>query len=235
LRETLTIAQRFCGPPAIANGGYIAGLLAQPLAGAVEATLRRPAPLDRPLTLEHAEAGIVTLRDDAVLIAEARPAPLALTAPAPPEFAAAEAAARSYLGFATHGASRCFVCGPARGAGDGMRIFAGPLAGTAEVAAPWIPGADQADASGHVRPEFVWAALDCPGAFALMAGRHRPMLLGRLTARLDGCIRAGERCVVIAWPIAVEGRKEIAGSAVFDESGALRGLAQATWFAVEHY
>ena len=84
-------------------------------------------------------------------------------------------------------------------------------------------------------PEFVWAVLDCPGAFALMGRQRRAMLLGRLTARLAGRIRAGERSIVIAWPIATDGRRQIAGSAVFTEAGALRGLAQATWFEVASY
>jgi hypothetical protein len=235
LPDTLTIAARFCGPPATGNGGYIAGRLASYLSGPVEVTLRRPAPLDRTLAVECSEPGAIVLRDGAAVVAEARAAPLTLEPPAAPHLAAAEAAAKSYLGFTTHGASACFVCGPARAVGDGLRIFAGPLADRNAVAAPWRPDAAFADGDGDIRPEFVWGALDCPGAFALMGRRHRPMLLGRLTARLEGRIHAGERCVVLAWPIAAEGRKQFAGSAVFTEDGELRGLAQSTWFEVEGY
>jgi hypothetical protein len=56
------------------------------------------------------------------------------------------------------------------------------------------------------------------------------MLLGRITARLAGRVRVGERCVVIGWPIGAEGRKRFAGTAVFGADGALRGIARAVWF-----
>jgi hypothetical protein len=239
LADTLIIAARFSGPPGTGNGGYVAGRLAALLAqhrddDAVEVTLRRPVPLDRALAVAAAPSGGIVLRDGDAVLAEARQATLVLDAPTPPDFAAAEAAARAYLGFTGHAVSGCFVCGPARGAGDGLRIFAGPL-GDGRVAAPWIPDASLADAEGFVSSEFVWAVLDCPGAFALMGRQRRAMLLGRLTARLAGRIRAGERSIVIAWPIATDGRRQIAGSAVFTEAGALRGLAQATWFEVASY
>ena len=239
MADTLIIATRFSGPPGTGNGGYVAGCLATLVAqhrdgDAVEATLRRPVPLDRVLAVEAAASGGIVLRDGDAVLADARPATLVLDPPTAPDFAAAEAAARSYLGFAGHAFSSCFVCGPARAAGDGLRIFAGPL-GDGRVAAPWIPEPRSADANGFVPPEFVWAALDCPGAFALMGRRRRAMLLGRLTARLAGRIRVGERSIIMAWPIATDGRRQLAGSAVFTEAGALRGLAQATWFEVASY
>jgi hypothetical protein len=48
--SALTVAERFCGPPGIANGGCPAGRLAT-LVGAptVSGRLRRPTPLDRQL------------------------------------------------------------------------------------------------------------------------------------------------------------------------------------------
>jgi hypothetical protein len=60
----------------------------------------------------------------------------------------------------------CFVCGPARGPGDGLRILPGPVAGRGLWAAPWTPEETVAGASDRVRPEVVWAALDCPSGIA---------------------------------------------------------------------
>src|SRR4051812_4715533 len=78
---TVTVSSRFCGPPGSGNGGYTAGLLAEDLDGAVEVTLRRPPPLDRPFTVVRT-VGRVELRDGDDLIAEA--VPVALTVHAPP-------------------------------------------------------------------------------------------------------------------------------------------------------
>jgi hypothetical protein len=46
----LRLGERFCGPPASANGGYACGAIAELLGGGVEVTLRRPPPLGRPPT-----------------------------------------------------------------------------------------------------------------------------------------------------------------------------------------
>jgi hypothetical protein len=45
----LRLGERFCGPPASANGGYACGAIAELLSGGAEVTLRRPPPLGRPL------------------------------------------------------------------------------------------------------------------------------------------------------------------------------------------
>ena len=65
-----------------------------------------------------------------------------------------------------------------------------------------------------------------------MRGQAVPTVLGRLAGTVEPGIRVGERCLVIGWPIAENGRKRIAGAALFAESGALHGRALATWFQV---
>ena len=52
----LRLEERFCGPPATANGGYACGIIAELLGGDVEVTLRRPPPLGRPLRCGSATA-----------------------------------------------------------------------------------------------------------------------------------------------------------------------------------
>ena len=50
--ERVVVAERFEGPPGCANGGYVCGLLAAHMApGPLRVTLRRPVPLERPLSL----------------------------------------------------------------------------------------------------------------------------------------------------------------------------------------
>ncbi len=82
-----------------------------------------------------------------------------------------------------------------------------------------------------MRPEFLWAALDCPGVFApgVIQRTDRLLLLGRLAGRVDAVPAPGEPCVVIGWKIATDGRKTHVGTALFSNTGALYAKARATW------
>ena len=78
----------------------------------------------------------------------------------------------------------------------------------------------------------MWAALDCPGAFAVNPGNARGLtVLGRLTARVDELPQAGDECVVLAWPLGGEGRRLFAGTAVF-RGGEPLAWAKAVWIVV---
>ncbi|MEX6501361.1 hypothetical protein [Pseudomonas zhanjiangensis] len=225
--ETLSIPTRFCGPPLSGNGGYVCGRIARHIDGCAAVRL-----LDRELSLEVGEHGTLRLMSGAVLVAEGRAAQLNLAVPAAPSLDEARQAAQHYLGFRHHSFPRCFVCGPLRHEGDGLRIFPGRLPGRSQVAAPWLVDPSLAS-DGQVPTEFLWAALDCPGAFAFLpieAGMA--LVLGQLTVRIDGSVRPAEPCLVMAWPLGIEGRKHLAGSALFSVSGQLIALAQATWIAV---
>jgi hypothetical protein len=109
-----------------------------------------------------------------------------------------------------------------------MRIFAGPLPERDLVAAPWVPDPSLEAGDDKVRPEFMSAALDCPGFYAVSPD-DRMMLLGEITLRINRRVHIGERCVVIGWRIESEGRKHTAGTAVYGEEGELCGSAQAVW------
>ncbi|HXK16573.1 MAG TPA: hypothetical protein VNG33_02120 [Polyangiaceae bacterium] len=224
----MLIAQRFCGPPDSANGGYTAGLLAKNLQGAVEVTLRRPPPLERELSLLVAEER-ARLCDGDLLIAEARRAAVELEPPPAPSFERAQALSKNYIGHTRHHFPSCFVCGPARAPGDGLRIFPGAERAGDPVAAPWLPDSSVADADGAVRQELLWAALDCIGYFAIATPDYPIALLGRMTGEIFGRVNAGARCVVVGFPLAREGRKLHAGTAIYDDDGKPLGVARQTW------
>ena len=230
--ETLRIDRRFRGPPESGNGGYVCGRLARFVdAGAVAVRLRRPPPLERELEVRASEAGVALFAGDE-LLAEARPAQVAIELPAPPSHAEAEAASRRFRGYASHWFPACFVCGPERDASDGLRIFPGPLETRGLVACPWVPDASLASAGGPVAPEFLWAALDCPGAFTFPEPAAGAVLLGELRVALSGSVAPGEPCVLAAWELAREGRKHHTATVLFGASGDCRGVALGIWLEV---
>jgi hypothetical protein len=232
--EAMTIPRRFNGPPRSGNGGYVCGRLASYLDGPASVRLRVPPPLERELKVE-ASADEARLLDGDTLVGQARRMPFELTPPAPPSFAAAQAASKSCIGLQRHPLPHCFVCGPRRAEGDGLRIFPGRSADKAVSAAPWVPHASLDDGTGQVAPEFLWAALDCAGAFAVLPEEMQPIILGELCARLDGSLAIGEPCVVASWAIGVEGRKRFAGTALYSATGVAVAVARATWIEISGF
>jgi hypothetical protein len=225
--ESVSIPARFNGPLENGQGGYSAGIAAALLGGAVEVTLRRPVPLDTELSVARGDDGTLRLLDGDAAIVEARPAPdLDVDVPAAVTPEEARQAAAGYRGEASGPFSRCFVCGLARD--DAFGVFAGDVEGRELVASAWTPPGWSADDEGNVLPEFVWAVLDCPTFFAAYMGQELPMsVLGRLAARMDAPVRAGEEHVVMSWPLEVDGRKRHAGAAVLSAEGEPLAVAKA--------
>ena len=229
---TVRIERRYRGPPESGNGGYVAGLVAAALGGTnCTVKLLAPPPLDRDLTLETKDAIATLSAEDTVLVTAARE-PVNIDVPTPPSLQAARDSEPYFSGLSNHIFPGCFVCGPERGEGDGMRIFPGRLGDEAgQVAATWQPDASLADENGAVRAEFVWAALDCPGYFAVEQAAGLA-LLGRMAATIHRPVRAGEQLVVTGWPIDRDGRKHRVGSALHDAEGNLVAAATATWITL---
>jgi hypothetical protein len=221
----MIIPPRFNGPPDSANGGYTAGMLATYVASPAGAVviLRQPPPLATPLDVQTTDS-MIEVYDGDRLIASAAPVaePLVDTVP-PVTWAAAMTAAESYRGFTTHPFPTCFVCGPDRPPGDGLRLFPGRLP-DGRTAAPWIVPDD-------VEPALMWAALDCPGGWASPI-EDRPYVLGRMSARVDALPTTGDGCVVMGALVGEEGRKAYVLSTVYAPDGAVLALAKATWIAL---
>jgi hypothetical protein len=229
--ETLTIPARFNGPAESANGGYTCGRLAALLDSEVASvSLRSPPPLERPLHVVR-DGARVELRDGGTLVAEVEPGELLIDVPdavAPQRAAAASQAGREHWS-GVHPFPGCVVCGPAREPGDGMRIFPGELDGGL-FAAEWTPDDSLSDGHSSVRPECVWAALDCPtSAPVANFGKGPPMVLARLTARLGCPVNVGESHALVSWPLEVDGRKRHGACALFDSEGRLLCASRALW------
>ena len=227
MTDRIRIPARFNGPPDSANGGYTCGLVAEAVASeAARVSLRRPPPLDVPLERTRHEDGSVVLADGAQVIAHGEPAALTVAPPEPPPLTEATAASDRAGAHLEHPFPTCFVCGPARPARDGLGIFPGPVSGRDLVVAPWRPSGDLAT-DGIVDRRVIWAALDCPSGWASPA--ERPAVLAALTARVLHDVPADATYVVTAWPLARDGRKRTAGSALHTADGTLVAFAAALW------
>ena len=214
------IDRRYRGPLHSGNGGYSAGWLAQFVDGPAEVTLRLPPPLERPLRVAEQD-GLVVLLDGEAVVAEAQPAAVELELPEPPTWAEAESAAARHVRFGGENFSECFSCGVRPE--DGLCIHVGPVEGRDLHAAPW--------AAREVSPEVVWAAIDCPGAYAVGGPGRGEVVLGRMAAEIRRLPDEGERCVVGAWPLGEDGRKLFAGTALFGAAAEPLARARQTWIA----
>ena len=96
------------------------------------------------------------------------------------------------------------------------------------VASPWTPSDDWLGEDGQVRPEFVWAVLDCPASFApLVDDASFIGMLGRLTVEIHRPTPMDEPHLIIAWPIEVNGRKHRTAAALLSATGDVRAVAEA--------
>ena len=221
------IPARFNGPPDSGHGGYSAGLVAGVVGGPAEVALRAPPPLETPLAVERDGDRVRALHDGAVVL-DAAPADLDVDPPQPVTVEDARAAeAGSFFLSDRHPFPTCFACGPRRVEGDGLRLFAGPVAGREVFAAAWTPAAEFAGSDGAVDPLFVWAALDCPSSAPAMTGTTR--VLASLAAEQRAPVAVGEPHVIASWPIGQEGRKHWNGVALWDADGDVRAVGRALW------
>ncbi|GAA1539471.1 hypothetical protein [Nocardioides humi] len=231
----LIVPHRFNGPARSGNGGWTAGALAatlpaQGIGTPVMVTLRQPPPLDLPMPVLPTAAG-ATLTHDGKPVAEAvyadnRPVPVA---PVPASVAAE--AEPGYPGHRTHPFPTCFVCGPDRRVGDGLRIFAGPLPAHGRsgpdderVAATWTPHESAVP--------IAWAALDCPGGWASDL-EGRPAVLGRITTEVRSLPRTSERYVVVGEVRGIEGRKTHTAATLYGPDDEVVAAAEHVWIAVD--
>ncbi|HEX6686220.1 MAG TPA: hypothetical protein VF062_25830 [Candidatus Limnocylindrales bacterium] len=220
--NVLVIDARHNGPPGSGNGGWSAGLIAARLAGGqAEVTLRKPPPLDTPLTVTATEDGIRVTDPHDEVIATARRRETDIPAVPPVPAAEAREATQRYPGHGKHHFPTCFVCGPLRD--DGLRIFPGRV-GEGRIAAIF-------DTPVGVDETMMWAALDCPGGWTVVEG-DRPWVLGRIAAIVDELPKPGDECVVVGEVLRREGRKAVVRTSIYGPASNLLARAEATWIAL---
>nr|WP_062331781.1 hypothetical protein [Herbidospora sakaeratensis] len=225
----IVIGARYNGPPTTANGGYAAGLAAAFVDGPARVSLRRPPPLETPLDVVR-DGGAVRVLHDGALVMEAGPSDAGfLDPPVRPDLAeAARARDRHPWIGAGNLLTGCFVCG--HGRADGLRVTPGRLPDADVCASPFEPDESVAE-NGIVRPEILWAALDCAGYPPFAQGTDVIALLGTLEAEIGRGVRAGERLVAVGWALGSSGRKSFSASALLSADGVV-ARARAIWITV---
>lgn len=229
---TVRIEPRFRGPPRSGNGGYVCGRLAEYFDRDCRVRLLRPPPLDRDLDIVR-DADAVSLLAGDRPVARAIAATFQLEIAPPVSLSEARERSRHYRGFEAHAFGSCFVCGPDREPGDGLRIFPGSGSGHTAVASAWRPAAWLAGTDGAVRRRFVWAALDCPSGWAYLDAGGRVAVLGEFAVHVDAPVPVETDLVVIGWRIDDDGRKHHCGSALYSADGQPLAWGKATWFDVD--
>lgn len=229
MKKQIVIDKRFCGPPRSGNGGYACGLLGKEIDGVAEVRLLAPPPLDVLMELES-DGESATLVNQGNKVGVAHRCDWEMAVPDAPSINEAKDCQLRYAGFQSHSLPSCFVCGPDRNEGDGLRIFTGFDNDHELVAAIWVPQ-NLPVHDGQIESEFVWAALDCPGFFAVQ-DKSGFALLGAYSVKTFAPVHLNRKYIVIGWPVSSEGRKHHAGTALFNEQGTLLAQAKSTWISV---
>jgi hypothetical protein len=228
LPQQISIDRRFCGPPQSGNGGYVCGRMAEYIVGCAKVRLMSPPPLETPLRLTCSKDEVL-LFDDEFLVAKAAPHQLDIEAPPSPSLEMARSMSEHYVGFSHTAFPQCFVCGPERKKGDGLRIFPGVSRDASMVACVWEPSAELFGTDGRLKTWAVWSALDCPSGWAFLHQGEGPALLGEYAVDIISPIVNGHAFIVVGWEFENTGRKHKTGSALYSSQGRLLACAQATW------
>ena len=222
--KTITFDKRHEGLGGAVNGGYLTGVLAE-AAGTDGLTvwIRRPVPVGEPVNL-FAENGWAAIRHcDRTLVETTRTSEsVSETAFVPVDEAIS--AEPSDLGLEMF--ADCFVCG--RGAPEGLGVEPRRLE-DGRFAAVWHPATSDLIAGEVVPAEYLHAALDCPGGFAVLTAAGQPALTGSMTDRVDFFPRTDQRLIVVGEAGAADGRKLQAITTIFTESGETVATSEAIW------
>lgn len=228
---TVVVERRFNGPPGSAHGGLACGRFVDRAAGLVDGpapnvvTLHTPPPLDVPLELRRSGGRIHVWHGDTLVASLSRSdEPIGTVPLVPPAVVAA--AERCYVPAERHPFPTCFVCGPLRS--DGLGLAPGAVPGSAgSTACTWVP--DEAlGVDSTLRPEFAWAALDCPGGWTADLSLT-PMVLNRFTVALADLPQAGVPHVIVGARGGDDGHTMTTTTALYRPDGTVVGRALARW------
>ena len=153
--------ETFLRPSKVGKWRLCLRALAAHIDGSAEITLLAPPPLGQRLDIVAGKHG-AELRDEEATLATVRRVPIDV--PEIPNVSfreAQEAVRRSPYDEGRHPLPTCFVSGPARVDGDGLRIIPRHLPPRPDrrlgtLAAPWMPHSNLASEDGAVAHEFIW-------------------------------------------------------------------------------
>ena len=98
--------------------------------------------------------------------------------------------------------------------------------------AAWVPDLEFGASDQLLRPEFLWAAMDCPTGFAAGFPTAGKLVTGRLAVQQLKEIRTGAGCLLMSWPLGIEGRKHFSAACLYQDDE-LCAVARATWIRIE--
>ena len=224
-----TFTHQYAGPPFAANGGHLAGVLAE-TAGLTQAHVEfmAPVPLDTSVEIDAFD-GTAAVAHLGNLLANASAVSLLDVATPAVDWDIAESAAR-HVDPTGRPFPLCYVCGPDR-EHDGLHLQPGEVS-PGLVATVWVPTAAHAHGCGAVPLRVVTAALDCPSAFSFLR-RDEAALLAAMTFEVRRLPRVGERLTVTGSLRRVEGRRVWATTVVATAEGERIGRAENLWVRVD--
>lgn len=236
---TISVSPTYQGLEGVAHGGYLAGRFAELVGEPLRVTLRRPPPLDTPLSVEDRDedgdrdrgrGGARLVDPEGRTVMEGGPA--APMRDPVPTVTVEEARARPpHPGLERHPWPHCFMCGTEPDVGFGLRFSApdgeGRVAGVWEPSGPLLPDAEA------IPSAFVWAAVDCVTAWSLADHRGEadwwPAVTGQITVEVSAPVRRGAPHVVVGRLVDRDGRRLFMDAAVADPDGQVCARAEAVW------
>jgi hypothetical protein len=223
----IRLSPAHCGRPGVANGGWVAGLVAGLLTGPhtqagtpIEVTPRAALPLDATVTGHRDGARAFLAGVGAAVFAEATvgtdlsPAPVFV--PLPVAQRACRSGSRVESPF-----PGCYVCGFERA--GGLRIALGRASGDG-FAGVWTPPA----ISGELPGRYVWAALHCPAGLVYLEDGAQ-VRCERVTLARHRAPVPGEPHVVVAAPSGGDRRTRFSVAALYTSTGDLVAHSVSAW------
>lgn len=226
----ITIPRRFEGFEGIAQGGHLAGLVAQTLQADIAVRFRHPCPLDTPLDLSDNGGGHVLTHGDTTILETSVADDHLPTAPPAVTMHDAEEGRRwaEDQAFAQN-VRNCFTCGDSS---HSLRVHAGLIDGSDLAASPFTYPEWMAP-DGIVEPRFVWAPIDCAAGWRVLLGPDsRPSVTGGLRVTIAELPRPGQPLIVVASAGDWTGRTRSARSAIYREDGSLVAASESLWVAI---
>jgi len=240
MSDTIIFPARFNGGPGFAQGGYLAGTMAELVGGPARTTFRAPTPIEVPLTIVRDGDKVQLTTVDGTVTVFAESAEVNVSVPDVPDLESVIAARPDYRALQDQGTQlrpedTCFVCSPKRFRPDGVELHAAPLGDGSLVASTWMPEDQYAD-DGVIKDVFIWAVLDCPSGFGAMErikSEYDLIFTGQLAANILAPVHVGEPHLALGWHIGSEGRKHSAASAICDLAGNLKAVSESLWIVTE--